>query len=142
MAKLIKEKRRIPDLVAAKKSDQSPFDVSDVLITEDYTCFGITQKGTRAMCLKLILNKGEIVLVRYAGFLPHIPFNGRDEITILTSTIKVVVNGKHLEHLMDFIGEQRLAWIKCAGYDSESDAMMMKEGEPVIETIRPGKMAG
>lgn len=132
-----KENRKIPDLVFhQEQQQQQPFEALERQETESYTCFGVTRKDARSLFIKVVLaTSGSIVLIQYSRMLSPIAFNGSNEIKIDTQTLRLVIRGLNLKTLMDYIAEQRLAWIKVSSVEGSSDFIMMKSGEPDIRKI-------
>jgi len=131
-----KENRKIPDLVfhQVQEQEQQPFESLERKETENYTCFGITKKDTRSLALKVILSiSGSIVLIQYSRMLS--PIACSNEIKIDTQSLRLVIKGLNLKSLMDYLGEQRLAWIEVSSVEGSSDFIMMKSGEPDIRKI-------
>lgn len=131
-----KENRKIPDLIISSVNDQSPFESSSKLETEDYTCFGLCREDTRVLSLKVLFSNGGIVLIQYSRMMSPITYNGKNEIKINTPTLQLVIEGTNILPILDFIGEQRLAWIQSIGSVSQSDSLMMSKGEPEITAIQ------
>lgn len=131
-----KENRKIPDLVISNVNDQSSFESSTGLETEDYTCFGLCKKDTRVLSLKVLFSNGGIALIAYSRMMTPITYNGKNEIKLDTPTMQMVIQGKNLPALIDFLGQQRLAWIQSSGSVSQSDSLMMSKGEPEIIAIQ------
>lgn len=116
--------------------EATPFESSTSLETENYTCFGITLANTRALVLKVIFSNGNQILIQYSRILSPITFNGKNELALNTSTLRLEIQGSNLSPLLDYLGEQRLAWIKSSSMDSFSDTIMMRLGEPEIQAIQ------
>lgn len=131
-----KENRKIPDLVISNVNDESPFESSTGLETEDYTCFGLCKEDTRVLSLKARYHDGSIALIQYSRMMSPIKYNGKGQIKLDTPTLQMVIQGTNLSPLMDFLGEQRLAWIQSSGSGSQSDSIMMSKGEPEIIAIQ------
>ncbi|MEZ4993524.1 MAG: hypothetical protein R2824_24085 [Saprospiraceae bacterium] len=131
-----KENRRIPDLVISKLDDQAPFESLRTLETENYTCFGVTKQEVRALSLKVIFGDGKMALIQYSRMLSPITYNGKNEIKINTPVLNMAIQGSNLAPLLDYLGEQRLAWIQSSTADSLSDSLMMRKGEPEIFAIQ------
>ena len=131
-----KEDRKIPDLVIGKALDNPPFDLSDRMETDDYTCFGVTKKNSRALSLKIIFSDGKIALIQYSRMLTPIIYNGQKFIKIDIPDYTINIQGSNLVPLVDLIAEHRLAWIRSNSIDSPSDAIMMRQGEPDILSIQ------
>ena len=130
------EDRTIPDLNLAQQTEAKPFESSTSLETENFTCFGITPINTHALALKVIFSNGSQILVQYSRVLSPITYNGSNELALNTSTLRLEITGRDLAPLFDYLGEQRLAWIKSSDLDSFSDSIMMRSGEPDIQGIQ------
>lgn len=135
MAHKLKEDRRIPDLNLKKANANQPFDASDIIESEDFICFGISPEKTRALALKIISPSGEIALIQYSRMIAPISFNGSDRIKLGTPSLLLEITGENLVPLMDYIAVQRLVWIKKIGTGGETEAFMLREGEPEITSI-------
>ena len=138
-----KENRKIPDFISTKLNDETPFDSSTGLETEDYTCFGLSNQDTRVLSLKALFPDGAIALIQYSRMMSPIKYNGKNEITIETPTLWMRIEGRKLVPLIDFLAQQRLAWIRSSSLHSPSDAIMMSKDEPEIIAIQiksKGKM--
>lgn len=130
------EDRKIPDLIAYNEGNESPFESSSALETENFTCFGVTAQNTRALALKVIFGNGNQILIQYSRMLSPITYNGRNELALNTATLRLEVQGLNLPPLLDYVAEQRLAWIKSIDLDSLSGAIMLRQGEPEIQAIQ------
>lgn len=136
MAKHKKEDRTIAELNATD-FDGNEFNApSNAFDVDNYNCFGITAKDVRPISLKVIFSNGGVALIQYGRMASPITFDGKDKIAIETSSLRLEITGSNLLPLMDYIGEQRLAWIKSVGVDGETDAFMVGKGEPEIRSIR------
>lgn len=137
MARL-KDNRTIPDLVLDNTSNQQSFESFNGLNLniENYICFGVIPENERVQSLKVLFGNGAMVLIQYSRMMSPITFNGANEIKLNTPTLQLIIKGSNLEPLMEFIGEQRLAWVCSSDVDSMTDSMMMQQGEPEIITIQ------
>ena len=136
MAKYKKEDRTIPQLDIAHFGEAEFQTPSSALETDNYNCFGITAKDARPLSLKVFFSNGGMVLIQYGRMASPITFDGKDKIAIETSTLRLEITGSNLEPLIDYIGEQRLAWIKSTDIGGETDTFMIGNGEPEIRSIR------
>lgn len=136
MANYKKEDRTIPELDIAHFGEAEFQTPSSALETDNYNCFGITPRDVRPSSLKVFFNNGGVVLVQYGRMVSPITFDGKDKIAIETPTLRLEITGSNLVPLIDYIGEQRLAWIKSIEIGSETDLFMVGKGEPEIRSIR------
>lgn len=137
MAKHVKEDRAIPALVAARPGDHE-FHVPSSLDVDNYTCFGVTGKGSQPLCLKVILGSGKAALVHYGRMSSPINLDGPGRIIVGLANGRLEIQGSNMTPLLDYLGEQRLAWIKCVDGEGETDSIMMGKGEPCIKEIKFG----
>lgn len=135
MAKHVKEDRAIPALVAAKPGDHE-FHVPSSLEVDNYTCFGVTGKDNRPLCLKVLFSNGGEVLIHYGRISSPITFDGKNKIAVDAPNLRLEITGSNLSPLMDYLGEQRLAWVKSVQIGGETDAFMARKGEPEIASIQ------
>lgn len=137
MAKYKKEDRTIPQLVVSKPEGQEFQTTSHLLDVDNYNCFGVSGKDNRLLSLKVLFSNGGIVLIQYGRMSSPITYDSNKKmIAIEATTMRLEITGSNLVPLLDYIGEQRLAWIKSAGIDGETDVFMMENGEPEIRSIR------
>jgi hypothetical protein len=135
MAKLVKEDRAIPALVAGRPDDHE-FHVPSSLDVENYNCFGVTGKDNRPICLKVLFSNGGVVLIHYGRISSPIRFDGKNKIVVEAPNLRLEITGANLIPLMDYLGEQRLAWIRSSQIGGETDAFMTGKGEPEIASIQ------
>ena len=118
IGKLLQERKGIADFADTR-----------IRMSKDFTFYGITQTKSGdaeiSLALKIIMASGEQLIVQYHELISPIRFNGVDEIKISTTTLSVIIKGKNLEKIIDYLAEHRLVWIK----EPDSDFMKVKEGE-------------
>ncbi len=137
MAKYKKEDRTIPELVISDLNDQEFHAPSNILDVDNYTCFGVTGKDKRILSLKVFFSNGGMALISYGRMSSIVTYDAiKKMIAIETPSLRLEISGTNLVPLMDYIGEQRLAWVKSSGIESETDAFMVVKGEPTIKSIR------
>ena len=131
-----KENRTIPPLVISKDDNETAFDSSGIVETEDFFCFGITPPGTRSLCIKLKKHQHSETLIQYSRLISPLIYNYK-KLRFETATTRVELEGANLKPLLYYLGEQRLAWVQPFSLSNASptDEMMMKEGEPKIISI-------
>ncbi|GAB5552873.1 MAG: hypothetical protein Sapg2KO_24640 [Saprospiraceae bacterium] len=95
--------------------------------------FGISdERAGNVLALKLISSVGTQKAVHYHDILSPMDFDGTSEIVLLTSAIKIIINGRNLDKLFDYIIQHRVMWVK-EPQDSFSD---VEEKEVEISSIR------
>lgn len=90
-----------------------------VRASKSFTYYGITisKSGVlpQSLALKIILQDGSQQAINYHEFISPLKFNGKTEIELQTSSIKVKIIGNHLEKLFDYILENAVVWIENKG---------------------------
>lgn len=90
-----------------------------VRASKSFTYYGITisKSGVlpQSLALKIILQDGSQQAINYHEFISPLKFNGKTEIELQTSSIKVKIIGNHLEKLFDYILENAVVWIEHRG---------------------------
>ena len=106
-----------------------------IRVSEDFPFYGVTK--TKAgepeitIALKLIMADGSQLIVQYHELISPMRYDGANTIKLSTLTLEIIVTGKNLDNLIDYLAEHRLMWIK----EPDSDWGEVKEGEIKIERI-------
>ncbi len=84
--------------------------------SKDSDFYGITKtragEAVLSLALKLILENGEQLIIQYHDLQSPIRFYPEDKITCSTPTLSLIIEGKNLEDILDYMSEHRLVWIK------------------------------
>lgn len=114
------------------RSSTSNFTDTRIRISKDFTFYGVTQtKGGQAeisLALKIIKANGEQLVIQYHELISPMRFNGADKIEISTTSLKIIISGKNLNDLIDYLAEHRLVWVK----EPDSDFSQVEKGEVEI----------
>ena len=106
-----------------------------IRISEDFHFYGITktQAGNPeiTIALKIILADGSQLIIQYHELISPMRFDGASTIKLSTLTLELIIKGKNIGNLLDYLAEHRLMWIK----EPDSDFTQLKEGEVEIEKI-------
>lgn len=106
-----------------------------IRISEDFPFYGITktQAGNPeiSIALKIIMADGSQFIIQYYELISPMHYDGTTTIKLSTLTLEIIITGKNLDNLIDYLAEHRLMWIK----EPESDWGEVKEGEIKIEKI-------
>lgn len=129
-----KENRTIPPLVISKDDNETAFDSSGIVETEDFTCFGITPKEKRSLCVRIIKHQHAEVLIQFSRILSPLTYSN-NRLSFQTMNTRVEISGKNLKPLLYYLGEHRLAWIMPSSMASPTESFMLKDGEPEIIVI-------
>ena len=129
-----KENRTIPPLVISKDDNETAFDSSGIVETEDFTCFGITPKEKRSLCVRIIKHQHAEVLIQFSRILSPLTYTN-NRLSFQTMNTRVEISGKNLKPLLYYLGEHRLAWIMPSSMASPTESFMLKDGEPEIIVI-------
>ena len=129
-----KENRTIPPLVISKDDNETAFDSSGIVETEDFTCFGITPKEKRSLCVRIIKHQHAEVLIQFSRILSPLKYTN-NRLSFQTMNTRVEISGKNLKPLLYYLGEHRLAWIMPNSMASPTESFMLKDGEPEIIVI-------
>lgn len=129
-----KENRTIPPLVISKDDNEIAFDSSGIVETEDFTCFGITPKEKRSLCVRIIKHQHAEVLIQFSRILSPLTYTN-NRLSFQTMNTRVEISGKNLKPLLYYLGEHRLAWIMPSSMASPTESFMLKDGEPEIIVI-------
>ncbi len=75
--------------------------------------FGISdEKEGNVIALKFITELGEQKAIHYHDILSPMDYNGDNEITLSTLRLKIIINGKNLDNLFDYIVQHRVKELK------------------------------
>lgn len=106
-----------------------------VRISKDFTFYGVTQTKSGepeiSIALKLIMANGSQLIIQYHELISPMRYNGADKIELSTTSLSIVITGKNLQDVFDYLAEHRLVWIK----EPDSDFVQAKEGEGVVEGV-------
>ena len=106
-----------------------------IRISEDFPFYGVTK--TKAgdpeitIALKLIMADGSQLVVQYHELISPMRYDGATTIKLSTLTLEIIITGKNLDNLIDYLAEHRLMWIK----EPDSDFVEKREGEVEIKSI-------
>ena len=110
-----------------------------VMISRDFTFYGVTntQAGEAEISIvfKIIKADGKQLMIQYHELISPMLFDGVKEIELFTPHINIKITGKNLQNLYDYIGLNRLVWIK----EPDSDFIETEKGEVIIENIEVGE---
>ena len=76
-----------------------------------FSCIGIAESGRIAYKLKLIFRNGNRVFFPYA-YISEVAFDVEGRLTLLTSEREIIIEGRGLDNLEEWIFESRLKWVK------------------------------
>ena len=79
--------------------------------TDSSSCVGIEESGRIAYKLKLIFKNGNRHFFPYA-YISEVAFDIEGRLTILTSEREIVIEGRGLDNLEEWIFESRVKWVK------------------------------
>lgn len=120
------QNRRIPTLIKEghnsilKSRGNNPF-------------FGIADENAgNAIALKFIFQLGEQRAIHYHDILSPMDYNGDNEIILSTTRSKIIINGKNLDKLFDYIIQHRVLFLK----EPQDSFIEVSEGEVEISSIR------
>lgn len=95
--------------------------------------FGISDERVgNVLALKLVSSIGTQKAVHYHDIISPMDFDGHSEIILLTSAIKIIINGKNLDKLFDYIIQHRVMWVK----EPQDSFAEVEEKEVEISSIR------
>jgi len=121
-------KKKISDIIQDKRGGQD-FTDTRIRISKDFAFYGVTQtksgQAEISLALKIIKADGEQLIIQYHELISPMRFNGVDKIELSTSSLKIIILGKNLGDLIDYLAEHRLVWIK----EPDSDFVQVDEGE-------------
>lgn len=127
-------KKTISEILQDKKGGKD-FTDTRIRISKDFMFYGVTQtksgQAEISLALKIIKANGEQLIIQYHELISPMRFNGADKIELSTSYLKVVISGKNLDELIDYLAEHRLVWIK----EPDSDFVDVKEEEVEVNSI-------
>lgn len=100
------QNKRIPTLLEPQHSGilksrgKSPF-------------FGISdERMGNVLALKVVSAIGSQRAIHYHDIISPMDFNGDSQIVLFTTAIKIIINGRNLEKLFDYIIQHRVMWLK------------------------------
>lgn len=74
--------------------------------------FGLTDgESNMAVSMKLILENGEQKAIHYHDIVSPIEYDGNSKITLLTPRITIIIEGRNLDDLFDYIIQHRVKWV-------------------------------
>lgn len=95
--------------------------------------YGISDERTgNVLALKIVSSVGLQRAIHYHDIISPMDFNGESEIILLTSSLKVIINGHNLERLFDYIIQHRVMWIK----EPQDSFVAVEEKDVEISSIR------
>ena len=75
--------------------------------------FGISdERAGNVLALKLVAQSGTQRAIHYHDIISPMDFNGDSQIVLFTTAIKIIINGRNLEKLFDYIIQHRVMWLK------------------------------
>ena len=84
--------------------------------SRDFRFYGITQSRTgtpeHTFALKIIKSDKEQLVIPYHDIGTPIKFDGKGIIEISAASIHLIIEGKGLDKILDYLAEHRLMWIK------------------------------
>ena len=126
-------KRNIPTLINRK--NQPYVKPSVIRPSDNYTFYGVTKtkagEAEISLALKIILENGSQLIVHYHEINSPMRYDGATTIELNTSALSIIITGKNLADLIDYLAEHRLVWIK----EPDSDFIQVANNEPEIEKI-------
>ena len=132
--KVGKSQRTVPTLLDRKNKNKHS-KPSSIRPSDNFTFYGVTKtKGGDAeisLALKLIMENGSQYIVQYHEINSPMKYDGANTIELNTSTLSILITGKRLDNIIDYLAEHRLVWIK----EPDSDFTEVDEAEPEIEKI-------
>ena len=75
------------------------------------SCIGIAESGRIAYKLKLIFKNGNRCFFPYA-YISEVAFDVEGRLTILTSEREIIIEGRGLDNLEEWLFESRVKWVK------------------------------
>lgn len=126
------ENRVIPPFLQSEDSEPQRVESPSVIETDDHRTFGIMKDEGRSLALKIIFKNGFIGVFPYSRISAPIFYDGNQEITVPVVNGRLQIIGENIEPLLDYLGHQKLVWIKEA---MREDKMLTEAGETLINTI-------
>lgn len=128
------DRKPIGRLLSESKAKTSYLD-KRIRISEDFQFYGVTktQAGDPeiSLALKILKEDGEQLVIQYHELISPMRYNGATEIQLSTLYLSILIKGKNLAVLLDYLAEHRLMWIK----EPDSDFIEIADGEVEIEEI-------
>ncbi len=95
-----------------------------------FSCVGIAESGRIAYKLKLIFKNGNRHFFPYA-YMSEVAFDIEGRLTILTSEREIVIEGRGLDNLEEWIFESRVTWVKedNRSFDPHEEGMFVRRIE-------------
>lgn len=108
--------------------------------SRDFNFYGITQSRTgsaeRSITVKFIRSNGEQLVIPYHDLNSPYRFDGKNTLELSTSTLHIIIEGKGLEKILDYLAENRLMWIKEPLTSEDSFFSSDDEDEMVVSDIK------
>jgi len=76
-----------------------------------FSCVGIAESGRMAYKLKLIFKNGNRYFFPYA-YMSEVNFEAEGRLIIRTSEREIIIEGRGLDNLEEWLFESRVAWVK------------------------------
>ena len=120
------QNRSIPSLIKEKKHA-----VLRTKINNPFFDISSDQDG-HVLALKFTNSHGEQKAIHYHDIISPMDYNGDNQITLLTSRLKVIIKGLNLDDLFDYIIQHRVKWIK----EAQGSFMELKEADVEVSAIQ------
>jgi hypothetical protein len=89
--------------------------------------FGIANQATSPACLDLRLKSGNRKAIPYS-FFTEINYNIEAGIEIFTTTKRIIINGRNLSKLFDYLATYRVRYVQASvGSDPKEDGLFVKD---------------
>lgn len=95
--------------------------------------YGLTDREiSMAVALKFVLANGEQKAIHYHDIVSPIEYDGNSRITLLTQRITVIIEGRYLDDLFDYIIQHRVKWVG----EAQGSFPVIEEGKLEVREIR------
>lgn len=96
--------------------------------------YGIAEEREgNVIALKFITSLGEQKAIHYHDIISPMDYNGDSEIRLMTLRVTVIINGRNLDSLFDYIIQHQVKWVK---EPENSFTQGLKEDALEITSIR------
>jgi hypothetical protein len=94
--------------------------------------YGLSNERELAITLKVITANGSQKAMHYHDIISPMDYNGDSEIILCTTRLKVVITGRNLDILFDYIIQHRVMWLK----EPEESFSLTDDNDAEIEAVR------
>lgn len=120
------QNRTIPTLIKERKNS--------ILQSRGTSAFfGVADRNEgHVLALKFITAQGEQKAIHYHDILSPMDYNGANKITLSTTRLSIIIQGKNLDDLFDHIIQHQVKWLK----EPDTSFSDIAEGEVEITAIQ------